>query len=354
MNREKSDIYFNGLGMQTGNEVLNLSGFKEGQFPFRYLGIPISHKRMAIGDCSRLVEKIVMRIGNWGARKLDSVWIERICRNYLWSGGDQYVKSPPVSWENVCKAKKFGGLGMIDCRLWNVALIGKYVWWLVIKADHLWIKWVNHVYIKDQDWMHYQPTNNSSWTWRKICQVKEQMKAGFNNGRWDNQDHCSVAGGYAWLQGVQHKVNWWPLVWNRMNVHKHSFILWLAVQWRLMIKDRLIKFGIIADATCDMCMIQQEDHHHLLYGCQFSVQCWNLFRDWLKINMPLVGVLEWGVQWRCRSLLKKQMIMAAMAALVYQIWTVRNKCRIDLQLPRPCRVIAEVKANVRLLNLTTM
>ncbi|XP_074308232.1 uncharacterized protein LOC141643100 [Silene latifolia] len=337
---------------------------------------------MAIGDCSRLVEKIVMRIRNWGARKLSyagrlvlvqailsqlhSFWarifiipltvidrIERICRNYLWSGGDQFSKSPPMSWEKVCKAKKYGGLGIIDCRLWNVALIGKYVWWLVSKADHLWIKWVSHVYIKDQEWLDYQPTNNSSWTWRKICQVKDQLKTGFVNSSWDNQGQYSVSNGYAWLQGDQQKVTWSPLVWNRMNVPKHSFIVWLAVQRRLMTKDRLLKFGIITDAVCDMCLAHQEDHHHLLYGCLFSAQCWNLFRDWLNINMPLVGVLEWGLHWRCRSLLKKQVILAAMAALVYHIWTIRNKCRMELQLPRPCRVLADVQANARLYRMIT-
>ncbi|XP_074266136.1 uncharacterized protein LOC141588602 [Silene latifolia] len=242
MNREKSDIYFNGLGMQISNEILNLSG----------TGVQ-ENSVMLVGLYWYCLNSIPFGLEflSFPLTVIDR--IERICRNYLWSGGDQYIKSPPVSWEKVCKAKKYGGLGICDCRLWNVALIGKYVWWLVNKADHLWIKW-----------------------------VKEQMKAGFNNGTWANQGHYSVS----------------------------------DVQWRLMTKDRLLKFGIINDAVCDMCLVHQEDHHHLLYGCPFSVQCWILFRDWLNINMPLVGVLEWVVQWRCRSLMKKQMIMAAMAAMI--------------------------------------
>ncbi|XP_074301545.1 uncharacterized protein LOC141632944 [Silene latifolia] len=115
-----------------------------------------------------------------------------------------------------------------------------------------------------------------------------------------------------------------------------------------MTKDRLLKFGIIADSVCDICLAHQEDHHHLLYSCPFSAQCWDLFKTWLNINMPLAGVLEWGLKWRCRSLLKKQVVLAAMAALVYHIWIVRNKCRIEFQIPRPCRVLADVPATARL------
>ncbi|XP_074297830.1 uncharacterized protein LOC141628611 [Silene latifolia] len=117
MNCEKSKIYFNGIGKEDTTYIIRVSGFKEGQFPIRYLGIPISHKRMDIGDCSRLVEKVVLRIRSWGARKLSYAgrlvlvkavlsqlhcfWsrifiipltvidrIERIYRNYLWNDGE--------------------------------------------------------------------------------------------------------------------------------------------------------------------------------------------------------------------------------------------------------------------------
>ncbi|XP_074299506.1 uncharacterized protein LOC141630621 [Silene latifolia] len=69
MNCDKSDIYFNGMAKDEIDFVLTVSGFKMGVFPFRYLGIPISYKRMVVGDCTRLVEKVVERFRGWGARK---------------------------------------------------------------------------------------------------------------------------------------------------------------------------------------------------------------------------------------------------------------------------------------------
>ncbi|XP_074305222.1 uncharacterized protein LOC141640270 [Silene latifolia] len=133
-----------------------------------------------------------------------------------------------------------------------------------------------------------------------------------------------------------------------MNVPKHSFIVWLAVQQRLVTKDRLLKFGIITDAVCDMCLAHQEDHHHLLYGCPFSAQSLELFERLVNINMPLVGVFGMGTSPALSFFLEEAVVLAAMVALVYHIWTVRNKCRIELQLPRPCRVLADVQATARL------
>ncbi|XP_074282487.1 uncharacterized protein LOC141607006 [Silene latifolia] len=150
MNSDKSDIYFNGMDVGEIAYILNVSGFKEGAFPFKYLGIPISYKRMAIGDCTKLVEKVVERIRGWVVRKIS------------YAGSEGYHRTPYVAWAKICQDKKVGGLGIVNCRLWNIAMLGKYTWWLASKADHLWVRWVNHIYIKGQDWFHYIPSMNTS------------------------------------------------------------------------------------------------------------------------------------------------------------------------------------------------
>ncbi|XP_074291932.1 uncharacterized protein LOC141618749 [Silene latifolia] len=294
--------------------VLSVSGSKRAAFLSRYLGIPISYKRMAVGDCSRLVEKIVLRIRGWGARKLSyagrlvlvqavlsqlhSFWtrifiipatvmdrINHICRNYLWCGSDEFHKTPPVAGDRVCTAKKYGGLGIVNGKNWNMAMLGKYVWWLAEKTYHLWIRWVNHMYIKGQNWLDYSPTVSSSWTWRKICQVKDILKPGYCQGKWSTN-----AGVYTVSVGL--------------NLHKHSIIGWLAIQCRLLTKDRLLRFNIISDGYCDMCLDHLEDHNHLLYRCRFSACCWRLLADWLDITLPDTDILNcYGRRWffQCRG-----------------------------------------------------
>ncbi|XP_074277300.1 uncharacterized protein LOC141600943 [Silene latifolia] len=230
MNNEKSEIYFNGMAPAEVDHIIQLSGFKIGTFSFRYLGIPISYKRMAVGDCTRLVEKVVGRIMGWGPKNLA-----------MQSGSDQYLKSPAVSWDKVCNEKRYGGLNIVNARVWNQAVIGKYTWWLAAKSDHMWIRWVDHVYMKGKDWQEYTPTANSSWTWRKICQVRDILKSGFQNGQWnDNKGVYSVSSGYKWLCGQQSKrlINTCS-----MNVSIVSYVGLCCVdglRWTYLLLDSLI------------------------------------------------------------------------------------------------------------------
>ncbi|XP_074304001.1 uncharacterized protein LOC141638486 [Silene latifolia] len=335
MNCDKSEIYFNGIHQGEIDYILSISGFKEGTFPFRYLGIPISYKRMAIGDCTRLVEKGA-RIFVIPVTVLDRV--TAICRNYLWSSSDQYGKAPSVAWDALCTEKKFGGLGIVNCRLWNQVLIGKYTWWLTCKSDHLWIKWEDHVYMKGRNWQDYVPSLQSSWTWRKICAVKDIFKHGYHLNQWCD-GKFTVAAGYIWLQGSQTKAQWAPVVWNRLNVPKHSFIAWLFAKERLLTKDRMRAFGLPIDGVCDLCDMHTEDHNHLFYHCAFSIRCWDILRQWLSVSLPTQDILHWCVKWRCRSLLKKHLVFAAVVAFLYNIWRVRNLCRVDMVVHSPTQEI---------------
>lgn len=74
-----------------------------------------------------------------------------IYRANLWRGKIHLQKAPPIAWSWICKPKRYGGLGIRDCLTWNTAAIGKYVWQLAKKEDTLWIKWVHHVYIKEEN-----------------------------------------------------------------------------------------------------------------------------------------------------------------------------------------------------------
>ncbi|XP_074315482.1 uncharacterized protein LOC141651681 [Silene latifolia] len=123
MNREKSDIYFNGMSNEDIQFVLGVSGFREGQFPFR---------KLSYAGRLVLVQAVLSQLHSFWSRifiipitVMDR--IEQICRNYLWSDSDDFHKTSHVAWDKVCIDKKFGGLGIVNCKLWNVAMLGKYV-----------------------------------------------------------------------------------------------------------------------------------------------------------------------------------------------------------------------------------
>ncbi|XP_074314393.1 uncharacterized protein LOC141649604 [Silene latifolia] len=252
-NRDKSDIYFNGMSNEDSQYILDrIRGW--------------GARKVSYAERLVLVQAVLSQLHSFWTRifvipatVMDR--IDQICRNYLWSGAEDFHKTSHVAWDKICADKKSGGLGIKNGKNWNLAMLGKYVWWLAEKSDHLWIRWVNHMYIKGQSWLDYSPSVNTSWTWRKICQVKDIFKPAYSNGKWGtNVGVYNVAAGYSWLQGSIPKVPWYPIIWNRLNLPKHSLIGWLAIQSRLLTKDRLVRFGIITDGACDMCLDQPEDH----------------------------------------------------------------------------------------------
>jgi hypothetical protein len=61
------------------------------------------------------------------------VWKEivRIQRGFLWRGLSKRRKICWVKWDEVCKPKKEGGLGIRDIRLVNLSLLAKWRWKLL-------------------------------------------------------------------------------------------------------------------------------------------------------------------------------------------------------------------------------
>lgn len=67
---EKTAVYFGSVPKDIQQSILRFTGFQKGAFPFRYLGIPITSKRISKGDCGILVDRILKRIVCWSSRHL--------------------------------------------------------------------------------------------------------------------------------------------------------------------------------------------------------------------------------------------------------------------------------------------
>lgn len=55
-NKSKSEIYRCNMDQLTTDRLTQASGFRIGSLPFKYLGVPISSKRLKIEDCEVLTE----------------------------------------------------------------------------------------------------------------------------------------------------------------------------------------------------------------------------------------------------------------------------------------------------------
>jgi hypothetical protein len=68
------------------------------------------------------------------------VWKEvvKIQRKFFWSGLSNRAKITWVKWDDMCKPKVDGGLGVRDLRLTNISLLAKWRWKLLQPEVEFW------------------------------------------------------------------------------------------------------------------------------------------------------------------------------------------------------------------------
>ena len=68
----KSEVIIMGMDQQERVRIANLLNCKLGSFPIKYLGLPISHKKLAISEWEPLYGKVANRVSPWRGRFMSS------------------------------------------------------------------------------------------------------------------------------------------------------------------------------------------------------------------------------------------------------------------------------------------
>ncbi|KAH0773876.1 hypothetical protein KY290_011013 [Solanum tuberosum] len=69
-NVSKSSNYFGGMQPMVKGQIPENLCFYKGNLPFRYLGVPLSTKRLAINQCQPLIDKIQAKQASWVVQKI--------------------------------------------------------------------------------------------------------------------------------------------------------------------------------------------------------------------------------------------------------------------------------------------
>lgn len=69
-NAAKSSIYFGGVRPDIQEQILNTFGWSKGELPFKYLGVPLSSRKLTVIQCQPLIKKILNRIDCWASKLL--------------------------------------------------------------------------------------------------------------------------------------------------------------------------------------------------------------------------------------------------------------------------------------------
>lgn len=106
----------------------------------------------------------------------------------------------------------------------------KSVWAVSTKQDSVWPQWISLVYLEEEDWWNYVPTSSASQYWRKVYNVKELLKLVFTQYELSNMSTYYVKAIYDKLSGEQTSVACDIMVYNRLGIPEHRFVIQLALQ----------------------------------------------------------------------------------------------------------------------------
>lgn len=196
-NLRKSNIYLAGVNERTKGRLLEMTGFQQGSFPFHYLGILLAIEKLWACNYSALIDVVVCKLTSWLKHtlsytgKLKLVWIVlqgvkcfwpsilliqskvidklyAICRSFVWMS-----KHSPISWTTICLAKEEDGYGVRDLRAWNSALLCRALWNIQCKKNSLWVKWIDHQYLRLVDLWEWQAKPSDSALIKRLLQIRD-------------------------------------------------------------------------------------------------------------------------------------------------------------------------------------
>jgi hypothetical protein len=207
INFNKSEIIVTGVSDDDRIRVEDALNCKLGSFPIRYLGLPVSDKRLSVADWFFLTEKVGQRVEPWQGLFLASAGrleLTNSCLSslpmfamglyllydtthgamdasrarFFWEGVSNKRKYHMVDWATVCKPNVFGGLGILNTKAINIAFMLKWTWKLYQGEEGLWADLIRAKYLGDKDLFSPEVPTRGSQIWNAIHKVKWHFKLG--------------------------------------------------------------------------------------------------------------------------------------------------------------------------------
>ncbi|GLT87976.1 hypothetical protein SLE2022_060240 [Rubroshorea leprosula] len=170
INHNKSRVLFStNVEPHTRNLLCNILGVTETNDLGKYLGIPISPKKLKKSQCQFIIDKVRSKLVNWKTNflsfagrvtltraVLDSVpsyymqssllpvsvhsELDHLSRNFIWGSDEQHRKIHLIKWDTVCQPRHLGGLGLKKSRDANIVAMCKLNWRLHSEKSNTWSK----------------------------------------------------------------------------------------------------------------------------------------------------------------------------------------------------------------------
>jgi hypothetical protein len=207
INFHKSEVIV--MGVEPGEQarIARLINFKQGKFPFTYMGFTISDHKLSIVDNEPLVTLVGKRAAPWKGQFMSSAarltlidaclsslplhtmvlfllddgthaGLDKHRNLFFWEGQGTKKKYHMVNWQDICQAKSHGGLGVTNTKAMNISLMTKWIWRLLSGQDNelLWVKLLRAKYRVEELFCHNQVA--CSPFWHGIQKIKHFFQKG--------------------------------------------------------------------------------------------------------------------------------------------------------------------------------
>ncbi|KEH37467.1 hypothetical protein MTR_2g038700 [Medicago truncatula] len=155
------------------SEAAAVLNCKTGLIPFMYLGLPIGGDERKLYFWKPVLDRISARLSSWNNKYLSSSG-RLILLKYI-------LSSLPVYFLSFFKAHSQGGLGVRKLGDFNLSLLDKWCWRLLVDKNGLWYRVLKARYGEIGGMVKEGGRHSSRW-WRMICNVRDG--SGLLVGRW--------------------------------------------------------------------------------------------------------------------------------------------------------------------------
>lgn len=224
--------------------------------------------------------------------------VDSMCRAFLWGKKSEGRSKPLVSWQLVCSPRCEGGLGLHNLKIWNRALLCKWIWDFHSKKDSLWVRWVDHFYLRGSTIWDFSSSKQDSVLLKRLADIRDLLvsKAGsigeaFSSmSSWISSGKISAKGAYLFLSDKGSRAPWAKFG----NLLSSRGGRWLVMHDRLRTLDRASYLNL--GQTCPLCGMAPESRNHLFFSCPISCYIWQEIRRWMHLPhgaRSLSSIMRW-------------------------------------------------------------
>ncbi|XP_054801608.1 uncharacterized protein LOC129305663 [Prosopis cineraria] len=361
----------------------------------KYLGVPLHHNRVTNNTYQFVVDKMKQRLSSWKATSISFVGrttltksvlntiplycmqtahlpvstceeIDKCSQGFLWGSTRERRKIHLVTWDEVCKPKINGGLGLRHAHLQNKAFMMKAGWGLIHNKEALWARVIRSKYKCGRELIpQVNRTLPGSQFWRGLRNNWEKVEAKLelitNQAnekvvRWKHEKHgiFTVRSAYdSLIDSYDCPDQIWAKIWKLRVPQRCRSFLWLMSHDRILTNKSRFDRHLDIQPWCSCCPEEFEDTLHVMRQCPEAKEVWmKLLRPSQRRAFFTTDLREW-----CKMNLKIQVTVNnfkwcdLFAVLCWAIWKRRNERVFEGRRSTTVSVIAQATVILNCMNV---